>query len=324
MISYESIRSVHLEISTRCNASCPDCMRNYRGVNNVINTYPVTDMRLEQFKTIFKDDFIRQLNHVYINGNYGDFVTAQDGIEIVKHLRILNPTMNIVISTNASAKSDIWSDLGKLKVDVCFRLDGLEDTHKLYRLGTDFNSIIYNAKRFIEAGGIAQWHMILFDHNKHQISACRALAKQLGFSSFNIVNEGRNTFPVFFQNRKLSHVVGNYLGSLDFDTLYQNSLEYQYEPDYTNKKISCYSKQNKQIYVSANGEVYPCCWLGFYPLISNCQPSNSQLRPLIKDNNALVYGLKKSIEWFNSIEDTWQYPSPAQGRMYACNNVCGK
>jgi nucleoside-diphosphate-sugar epimerase len=78
MIQYENIRSVHLEISTRCNASCPECPRNFRGVNNIIDTYPITDMSLDQFQKIFPRDFISQLNEFYINGNHGDFVTARD------------------------------------------------------------------------------------------------------------------------------------------------------------------------------------------------------------------------------------------------------
>lgn len=329
MLVYENIRSVHLEISTRCNASCPDCLRNFRGVNNLVDTYPLTDMKFEEFTSIFTIDFIQQLDHIYINGNYGDFVTASDGLRIVKHLRLTNPSMQIVISTNASAKPDIWSELGRLGVEVYFRLDGLRDTHNLYRIGTDYDLILENAKNFISAGGQARWYMILFDHNKHQISKCRQLAKDLGFIDFQTVNEGRNTFPVFHQDRTLSHVVGPYTGNLNFNELYTQSLTYTINPfanvneDNSNKKIDCYAKKNKQIYVSANGEVYPCCWLGFYPLNSAGQPSNIQLKPIIKNNNALVHGLKESINWFNKIEETWQYPSPKTGRIYACNNVCG-
>lgn len=330
MISYEKVKSVHLEISTRCNASCPDCLRNFRGVNNVLDTYPVLDMSLEQFKSIFDQEFLTQLNDININGNHGDFVTAQDGLAIVKYIKQINPNIVIRISTNASAKPDIWEELGQLGVTVNFRIDGLKDTHHLYRINTDYDLILANAKKFISTGGVAIWSMILFDHNKSQINSARLLAKELGFSDFELVNAGRNTFPVFFQNRTLSHTVGNYHGSTDFDKLHQQSLYYKDSPNYessidhTSRKIACHSKIHQQIYVSANGEVYPCCWLGFYPKLSDCQPSNIQIKPMLAYNNALEHGLRKSIEWFDEIEQTWKYASPSQGRVYACNNACGK
>jgi MoaA/NifB/PqqE/SkfB family radical SAM enzyme len=330
MVLYENIKSIHLEISTRCNASCPDCPRNFRGVNNIIDTYPVTDMSLEQFQKIFSVDFLTQLNDFYINGNHGDFVTARDGLKIVKYIKQINPKIHLRISTNASAKPEIWDELGRLGITVFFRLDGLKDTHTLYRLNTDYDLIIDNACKFISAGGQATWAMIKFDHNKHQIEACQELSKSLGFKDFSLVDVGRDTFPVFNPNKTLSHIVGDYRGSTDFNELYQQYQYYKIEPDYSiksetsNKGIDCFSIKNKQIYVCANGEVYPCCWLGFYPLQSLASPSNIQLQPMIFKNNALEYDLEETIEWFSSIENSWAKENISAGKIYACNQVCGK
>jgi MoaA/NifB/PqqE/SkfB family radical SAM enzyme len=330
MIQYENIRSVHLEISTRCNASCPECPRNFRGVNNIIDTYPLTDMSLDQFQKIFPRDFISQLNEFYINGNHGDFVTARDGLNIVKYIKQVNPKIYLKISTNASARPEIWSELGALKIEVLFRIDGLKDTHHLYRLNTDYDLIIDNARKFISAGGRAIWAMIKFDHNKHQIEACRQISKSLGFKDFLLVDVGRDTFPVFKSNKTLSHIVGDYKGSTDFDELYHQYQYYKIEPKYSiksetsNREIDCFSTKNKQIYVCANGEVYPCCWLGFYPLQSLASPSNTQLQPIIFKNNALEYDLKETIEWFSAIENSWAKENAMAGKIYTCNQVCGK
>jgi MoaA/NifB/PqqE/SkfB family radical SAM enzyme len=327
MLNYQDLRSVHLEISSRCNAACPDCLRNYRGVD-IVDTYPVCDMTLEQFKKIFTAEFLQQLIHFSINGNYGDFVTARDGVEIVEYIVESNSQLYLEISTNGSARPKIWERLAKSRPAVYFRLDGLADTHSLYRQQTDFDFVLDNAKKFIAAGGEAIWAMIKFDHNEHQIEECRRLATDLGFSRFDLVDAGRNTMPVFTQDKRLSHVIGDYRGSTNFDKLYTGYKYYEIDPtvavrsETENKKIDCYAKKMQEVYVASNGEVYPCCWLGYYPLHSNSRPSSVQLKPLIKENNALEYGLKHAIAWFNRIEESWDKTVP-EGKIYECNQTCG-
>lgn len=327
MIAYRDIRSVHLEISTRCNAACPDCPRNFRGVD-VLDTYPVLDMKLSQAQTVFTRDFLQQLDQILINGNHGDFVTAQDGVEIVEYFLEANPKLRIEISTNASARPKIWTRLGELGITVDFRIDGLADTHKLYRQNTDFNLIMSNAQQFISAGGRAIWNMILFDHNQHQIEEAKKLSQSMGFDDFRVIDAGRNTMPVFTANKQLSHIIGNYTGNTNFDKLYDQSHTYLVDPlgpvknEKTNRVIDCYAKKNKEIYIAANGEVHPCCWLGFYPTYSDRRSSNPQLKPIMLNNNALVFSIADSIEWFNSIEQSWDKTVP-EGKIFACNETCG-
>ena len=159
MILYNNIQWVHLEISTRCNANCPDCPRNLRGVvvPEIASAYPLVDMKLSQAQTIFTESFLKQINGILINGNHGDFVTAQDGVEIIEYFLTANPKLHIQINTNASARPKIWERLGELGIQVDFRIDGLKDTHHLYRQNTDFDFILDNARKFISAGGRAVW-----------------------------------------------------------------------------------------------------------------------------------------------------------------------
>jgi MoaA/NifB/PqqE/SkfB family radical SAM enzyme len=328
MLEYKNIRRVHLEISTRCNAACPECPRNFRGVD-IIDTYPICDMSLEQAQQIFTVPFLLQLDQILINGNFGDFITARDGLEIVEYFLSSNQKLKIIISTNASGRPNIWKRLGELGVEVQFRLDGLEDTHVLYRQYTDYNLIIENAKKFIEAGGVAVWAMIKFKHNLHQIETAQQLSKKLGFNRFELIDAGRDTTVVFTRDKKFSHVIGDYNGDTDFNNLYDQYKHYIKDPDLTlkkvpiqEKKISCYAKKNNEIYISANGEVYPCCWLGLYPKNKPGDPRTFRLLPLIKQNNALEYGLDRTIEWFNAIEKTWD-KTVLEGKIYACNETCG-
>ena len=178
------------------------------------------------------------------------------------------------------------------------------------------------------AGGHAVWSMIKFDHNLHQVAECESLSKKLGFGRFELVDAGRSIMPVFTPDKRLSHVIGNYTGSTDFDSLFNSYKYYEVNPSIAvmsetkNKKISCYAKKNQEIYVASNGEVYPCCWLGYYPLHSNARPSNIQLKPIIKNNNALEYSIETAIAWFNQIEESWDKTVP-EGKIYECNQPCG-
>jgi MoaA/NifB/PqqE/SkfB family radical SAM enzyme len=333
MIDYHRIRHVHLEISSRCNAACPDCPRNFFGVN-IVDNYPQCDLSLEQIQRIFPGDFVRQLESILICGNYGDFVTARDGTECVEYFYRENPDLHINISTNASARPDIWSTLGKTAVEIQFRLDGLRDTHHLYRVNTDWDTVIVNAGSFIAAGGRATWHMIVFDHNRHQIDDCRAMSQQLGFHRFKLTQQDpgmRNRLPVFDRDRKLRYVIGGYDSDTDFEYLrfhhfardHWQDAEYSVPAD----RVQCKAigdGRDHSVYIASNGEVYPCCWLGFYPQTNNTRLSNLQIRPMIHNNNALEHGIETAIAWFHDIEKTWQIPTVQQGRVDMCNSTCGQ
>ena len=61
MYVYSRIRQVHLEITSRCNASCPMCPRNVNG--GALNpNLPLTELSLSDVKTILPAAFVRQLS----------------------------------------------------------------------------------------------------------------------------------------------------------------------------------------------------------------------------------------------------------------------
>lgn len=339
MIQYDKIRRLHIELSTRCNSVCPDCPRNLRGVEILENIeYPLTQLYLDDVMKILEPEFVRQLSIVLFNGNLGDFITARDALPIVEYLRSCNPSLEIQVSTNASGQPGIWESLGKMGIEVQFRLDGLADTHALYRQNTNWDLIISNAKKFIAAGGNATWAMIVFDHNRHQIEACRQMSQALGFRRFWLLDNDpgvRNQFPVFTRDKRLSHVVGDYQGPTNFDAVYKNYQESQENVDRElaygtdRRMIKCQTMtiennhRGQEIYITANGEIYPCCWTGFYPKYHTGTYTKKQLFDIVSENNALIYGLEHSIKWFDKLVETWKIPTVQQGRIKACNDVCG-
>lgn len=150
------------------------------------------------------DSFWRQLERINFNGTSGDNISHNNIQQIVHDVSQLAPQARIRVCTNGSLRSVAWwTKFGALlkdtNVEVVFGIDGLDDTHSLYRVGTNWNKIIDNATAFISAGGRAVWQMILFDHNLHQVEDCRALANKLKFHEFYLRSENR--FPVDNKNR---------------------------------------------------------------------------------------------------------------------------
>lgn len=346
--SYDQIKSVHLEITDKCNASCPMCARNWYG--GKINEFlPLTELSLIDIQRIMPIEFVQQLSVCYMCGNYGDPIVATDTLEILKWLRSVNPGIQLGIHTNASAKTaGWWKELGNLLSNrgdyVKFGIDGLEDTNHLYRRGTYWHKIMDNAKAFIDAGGIAHWEFIVFRHNEHQVDDARLLSERMGFKQFRIKKTGR-----FFSNTKLEgkeqHPVKNRKDEIEYfiekpiNPLYQNNSllnEQSLIDSFGNMQnyldqtcIKCKVSEDKSIYISAEGLVFPCCWTANQLYVPYWPYKKSEIWSLLdgdtKNINAIENDLKSIIEgkFFNDIATSWSKPSIADGKLRVCAKTCG-
>jgi sulfatase maturation enzyme AslB (radical SAM superfamily) len=289
-------------------------------------------MTLAEAKQIFAPVFLQQINTVNINGNFGDAVMNPETVNIIEYFKKANPDITIIMSTNGGARdTTYWQQLAVLGVQVEFCLDGLEDTHSLYRQNTIYSTVIKNAKAFIAAGGRAVWKMIRFDHNAHQIDQARLLSKQMGFADFKIHDHGRDQAPVFDLNQQLKHTIGK-PQQTEFSILWKSRTQDEVllediVSSRSVKNISCQVKKRKSIYVSSTGDVYPCCFLGFSPKTYGHghyhQAANAQFRDFVQENNAFEHDLEHCIAWFDSVEKTWSISTFEAGRLVICNDVCG-
>jgi sulfatase maturation enzyme AslB (radical SAM superfamily) len=334
VIAYQDIRDVHLEISSLCNASCPWCPRTFWGYP-YNGGYPETNLSLESAQLIFSRDFLKQLTSIRINGNFGDIVMNPAGADIVNYFFKHNPQLAVSVSTNGGARDrQFWIQLAQTPATVLFCIDGLEDTHHLYRQNTVWATVIRNTQIFIAAGGRAVWKMIRFDHNQHQIDQCRQLSQALGFADFELIDDGRNTAPVFDRNGQLTHVLGKYTGPQEFKMLFHKKttdtvlLEDIATDRIPSKSMACQTQILKSIYIAATGDVSPCCFTGFYPKTYGHgqyhEAANAQLVPLMAKNNALEHSLQECVEWFKMVENSWKFETYQQGRLVICDDNCGQ
>jgi sulfatase maturation enzyme AslB (radical SAM superfamily) len=329
MLKLLDIRRVHIELTTRCNARCPMCMRNYRG-SDYNSGYPDTELSLEHIQKIFQPDFLAQLERVNFNGNLGDFALARDAREIVQFF--LAAGVRVDINTNGSLRgADWWSSLAQPGVTVGWAIDGLADTHALYRQDTDWHKVTANARAYIAAGGRAIWRFIPFEHNQHQQAECERLSRAWGFYHFENIWDGRDRGPVYTRGGDFSHNIGEPYESTptrveplrESHITWYNAQTVRHERDRERLNLFCIHKKNQEIYLAADGTVYPCCYLGFYPN-SMHHPGNAELRELAQQNNALEYPLEHCLNWFDSVESSWDQPSIAQGRTYQCVASCNR
>lgn len=327
MILIDQIKEIEIELSSYCNASCPLCPRNLFGYEKIDLGYTKKHLTLDKIKKIFNKEFLKQINHIKFEGNFGDPLMNPELISIVEYLN-----KPVSIHTNASLQNTkFWKSLALYPVTVYFAIDGLQDTHHIYRRNTNYNKILENAKTFIDSGGNAVWKMIKFDHNQHQISAAKKISKNLGFSDFVLVDHGRNSGPVFNDQGNLENVLGNFTGNTELshyiDIIQNGDIFIEDIYDQPAKSINCFAKNTNSIYVSSTGEVYPCCFMGFSPKTYGHgrwhQPVNKQINMLAHNNNALENSLEECLEWFNLIPGCWNKKTFDKGRLIVCDSSCG-
>ena len=184
----QDIKWLHVELSSRCNAWCSGCGRNNEGYG--LADIKVTDLPVDKLSdTIAK---LPLLETVQLCGIFGDPCASK---LIDKQIEILaDAGVSVQMQTNGSLRTTKWWEelVGRLPdLEVWFAIDGLEDTHSIYRQGTNWRKIINNAKSFISAGGRAVWQFIPFKHNEHQIRDCMKLASELGFERFEFIKNAR-------------------------------------------------------------------------------------------------------------------------------------
>jgi MoaA/NifB/PqqE/SkfB family radical SAM enzyme len=333
MYNLEDIEAVHMEISEKCNVSCLMCDRNISG--GKVNPYlKGRTLPFKVIKKAFKPDIIQQLNRVDFCGNYGDPILANSLMPTLKYFKQHNKNTKLGIITNGCSRAiHWWQELATLTSSVRFGIDGLSDTHKIYRQNSIWSLIIRNAKAYIDAGGYAIWDYLVFGHNDHQIEKARKLSEELGFKEFIVKKTGR-----FFSNTKLKGKDEHKgLTKPESEKHINKSLKKEREiikkhgsmKEYLDQtKINCKVLNKKEIYISAEGVVLPCCWLAGQMYKWYLPEKSTQIWELMDKKDLNIYN--SSIqEIFNSgifdeIQETWSRPTVRSGKLSTCALKCGK
>ena len=350
MYRYEDIRQVHLELTDKCNAACPQCGRSDHG--GPVNPHlALTELSLQDVRRIFLPQFLGQLDSLYACGNCGDPIVARDCLEIFQYFRECNPEIKLGIFTNGGARSvDFWQNLARLmpkgKGYVRFGIDGLEDTNHLYRRNVRWSVLMRNIHAFVAAGGNAEWDYIVFRHNEHQVHEAQGLAHDLGFTAFNVKKTGR-----FLNWEKLEHIdstpiknrEGEIVGRVErpLSPAFQNEAlvglrelqsRYGSMDRYLDRAtIQCKVQAKKSIYVSAEGYVLPCCWLAAQ-LHNRAVRTRAEILDHLEGLGGIGHidcrqrSIRAIVEdhfFQEGVPASWTKPNCAAGKLRTCARVCG-
>lgn len=343
---WTDVSIIDIELTTKCNAACPQCARNYYG-GKTWPSLPLVDLDFDVIKKslgpVIKN--FAPSDSIKLCGTYGDPCLYPKFLELVEWILELSKC-KIIINTNGSLRTVAWwSKLGNMlgnRGHVFFGLDGLEDTHSLHRIGTNFNKIIKNLKAFNQAGGKSTWSFLIFKHNQHQINEAELLSKECGCEHFAIkstsrfVNKqhelinftevyNRKGYPIFkiYPTDHQDHVNQGYS---TYQSIINNYGTYKNYLDTV--EISCQSKVFKTVSITAEGYVLPCGFLvdRFYGHEAENHSDREKLFNLINSNGGFdSIDIHKtdfhsiiSGSVFAAIENSW-----TSDRLGRCAHQCG-
>jgi MoaA/NifB/PqqE/SkfB family radical SAM enzyme len=369
MYEVQNVKRLHIELSSRCNASCPACSRNYAG-GPVAVDLELTELSLDDIKRMVPVEIAKNLVGINFCGNVGDPGMAPDLIPILEYFREQSPKIVQQLRTNGGMRNEkFWTELGEFfvkqppardnhlfsKAGVVFSVDGLEDTNHIYRRGVIWEKLIRNMRAYSATGAFAIWEWLLFEHNQHQVEEARALAKELGFqfivknplgfgeyedslTGMNVYNKDGSyeytIWPANFNGVKKDPPFG---AKVDFKHMNQKSIpvlpEFSKELE-KNSEIVCKSiehRESKEIYISANGYMLPCCFLGGIFGQFHSSYSRHQFNTMLNDYGLEKFNLRNQSmldiingpDFSNFFLEGWKKDTIENGKILYCLETCG-
>lgn len=239
-----NLLQLHIETTTRCTLACPACPRT---VWHNVTKRPVTksDLNIDHLKKFLDCDSGKQLKTFLLCGDYGDPIYYPDLFDLITQFR---DQVNFRIVTNGSRQSTtFWKKLSEIltKDDtVIFSIDGLEHTNHLYRINSDWTSIMNGLDIMSHGSANIHWKTIVFKFNYDKLKEIKSFAESKG-ATFHAEKTHR------YGNQDLQppteYIETNHL----FRDEFVNNSQIEIEPRC--EKIAKV--------ITADGHLFPCDWI---------------------------------------------------------------
>jgi MoaA/NifB/PqqE/SkfB family radical SAM enzyme len=251
MYDLPNVKRLHIELSSKCNASCPACSRNISG-GPVSPNLVLAELTLADIKRMIPPDFARRITSINYCGNLGDPGTATELIDILKYFRSTNPLVVQQIRTNGGMRGEkFWKEVGEFfakqhkvtdshmfsRAGVVFSVDGLADTNHIYRRGVIWDKLYSNMQAYASTGAFGIWEWLVFQHNHDQIPQAEEMAKELGLvfvvknpMGFGDYTDKQTGMRVYDKQGNYDYTIYpvNFKGQVDSDNLKGTKVDFTY------------------------------------------------------------------------------------------------
>ncbi len=188
--------SVFLDISTYCNAACPQCHRTDPNGLGKASWLPLIQWNLETFKKAYNlDKYKVRYRSFEFCGTWGDPVMNRELLSMVQYI-IDNSSANISIDTNGSIRDEEWwwnlGAIGGRKLQVTFAVDGIDQKmHSHYRRNTDLKKVLANMESISQTLSKPRVRTIVFKHNEDYLEQIEEMVRSYGASTIEFTPSDR-------------------------------------------------------------------------------------------------------------------------------------
>jgi MoaA/NifB/PqqE/SkfB family radical SAM enzyme len=258
---------VFLDVSTYCNAGCPQCHRTSEDGLGKIDWLPLIQWDLKTFQKAFPLEELQNVKKFDFCGTWGDPVMCKELDKMFEYI-IQNSNARVTMNTNGSIRSEEWWwNLGVMcaeRLQVTFDIDGpTQEMHARYRRFTDLQKVLDNMQSLSNTHAYVSSQTIVFKHNQDYKTEIEDLVREYGSRSHTFAMsdrfDGNNTVDGkrWFTNEdgekeyleKPDKISGGFIAGAapNQDTL--------------SDQIVCrWSAPRNEIVINPDGQVMPCCY----------------------------------------------------------------
>ena len=324
--------NVFMDISTYCNAGCPQCHRTNPNGLGKADWLPLVQWSIDQFKTAFPLKTMQRINCFYFCGTFGDPIMVKDFIEITEYI-IENSNAFISVDTNGSIRDeDFWWNLsivGGRRLTVRFAVDGInQEMHQHYRRFTNLSKVLNHMKVAAQTKCNVSVQTVLFKHNEDYKDEIRNLCKEYGATRHTFVNSDRFSDGEYItehtdENGKEFILEKAGSNNIRPKTKLTSNIEYD---------IKCaWAKPRNEVVISFDGQVLPCCYhQNNYTMKKNKFIEKSPIYKEYEDNkleynvfHTPLHNIIDSKWWSKSLVDSITN-DPIETCIRNCNNKKGE
>ena len=319
-----------MDISTYCNAGCPQCHRTNPSGLGKADWLPLVQWSIDQFKAAFPFKTMQRVNCFMFCGTFGDPIMAKDFLPITEYI-IKNSNAHISVNTNGSMRNEeFWWDLstvGRRRLTLYFAVDGInQEMHQHYRRFTDLSKVLNHMEIAAQTNCNVFAQTVLFKHNENYKDEIRNLCREHGATRHTFVNSDR-----FEDSKSITEHTDENGKEFILEKAGKNDIKSKSTSNAEHDIKCAWAKPRNEVVISFDGQVLPCCYhQNRYTMNKNKFIKESLIYEEYEDNkleynvfHTPLHNIIDSKWWSKSLIDSISN-NPIHTCIRNCNNKKGE